>query len=216
MGIHAQVVILADDFDGVGKAANVATVAWDTENGVNSATTITAVNDGGGAANYFGVQDDELDVNASVWGATDGWNISFTFTLDAGTSSIDLSSFNLNANLTNNSGAYRNGSQVNDWTLSITGDGAFGTQTASNTSSHASPPTGGLAGTSIDLSSFGNLVQGETYTLDLGVRQVSGDNTYVSLDDISLSGTITPVPEPSSALLFFLGLAGLALLRRKD
>jgi len=82
MGIHAQVVILADDFAGVSKAANVATVAWDTENGVNSATTITAVNDGGGAANYFDVQTDELDVNASVWSATDGWNISFTFTLD--------------------------------------------------------------------------------------------------------------------------------------
>jgi len=51
--------------------------------------------------------------------------------------------------------------------------------------------------------------------LDLGVRQASGDDTYVSLDDITLNGTITAIPEPTSFTLLLLGLAGLLARRRR-
>jgi len=207
-------VILADDFTGVSKSGSTATItAWDTENGVTATTSFPAVNDGGAAASYFDVQAGELDVNATVWASNDGWDVSFDVALSAGTISVDLSSLDLTSWSVNSSGVKRTNSGAHAWTLTITGDGAYGTQSASADADYG----GGQSATaSIDLSSLGDLVAGENYTFTLGVREAASgsSNTYATLDDFTLNGT-TVIPEPASLALLGLGSLLIAGRQRK-
>lgn len=181
-------VILSDDFAGVSKSGSTATIAsWDTNFGVTASTSISAVNDGGGAANYFNVQAGELDVDASVWNASDGWDISFSVTLDESTKSIELHSVVLDSNAISSSGVHRTKTGGATWTLAVTGDGAYGTQSASRVADYV----GAIAAScQVDLSGLGPLIAGENYTFTVKVRYSSGDLTYISLDSLSLSGMV--------------------------
>ena len=49
----------------------------------------------------------------------------------------------------------------------------------------------------------------------LTIGQASGSPGYGTIDDVSIVAASTPVPEPASAALLGLGLAGLAGLRRR-
>ncbi len=212
-------VILADDFTGVGKSTNVATIgSYNTQNGITASlsfTSRTGTDGTGAAANYF--------TNASTAGELSpdsrndsGWNLTSSFSLAAGTQSIDLTSLNLFALAVNSSGGDRNvGSDTpTTWTLSITGDGSYGTQSASVVDVFAQQPAQGTADPVIDLTTLGDLVAGENYSYRISMKRNSGDYFFITLDSFSLEGNITPVPEPNAAIL--LGLAGtLLLLRRK-
>jgi hypothetical protein len=183
--------ILADDFTGVSKTNNVATItAWDTADGVVAGTSFTALNDGGTAADYFNVRAGELDPNASVHAPNDGWDVSFGVTIDADTVGIALTSLELTSWAMNSSGITRTTTGGHAWTLSITGDGAYGTQSASGDAIYGG---GSTASVVIDLSGLDSLVAGENYTFKLGVREASvgSDSTYAALDDISLAGVRT-------------------------
>lgn len=212
----APVTVLADDFAGVSKTGSTATItAWDTENGVTATTSFPAVNDGGSPADYFDVQAGELDVNASVWDTADGWDISFDVAVSGATASVELSSLDLTSWSINNSGGKRNNSGAHAWTLTITGDGAYGTQSASADAAYGDDQ---WATASIDLSGLGDLVAGENYTFTLGVRQSAanpGDKTYATLDDFTLSGTAVVIPEPASGAMALVGLGALAARRRR-
>lgn len=213
---HGQTIVLSDDFaltsnpDGTSTAS---IAAWDTENGVNAGTSFSAFDDGGASANYFSTTT-ALNVSSTVWNNTsDGWDVSFTFALDAGTASISLTTLDLSAIVTNNSGVARSGGGDREWTFELTGDDAYGTQSASVISNFTNAsPTG-----EIDLSGLGNLVAGENYTASIGVRYVSGDNTYMALDSMTINGNLTPVPEPS-AFGLLAGCFGLTwvMLRRRS
>jgi hypothetical protein len=185
------ILILADDFTGVSKAGNVATItAWDTADGITVGTTLTALNDGGTAANYFDVNAGELDPNATVWDspAGDGWNVYFSVTLDARTASIDLTILDLTSWSINDGGVHRNNSGAHTWTLTIVGDEAYGTQSASGDATYGGAKS---ASATIDLSGMGNLVADENYTFKLRVTKKDGDSTYATLDNVSMSGVIT-------------------------
>ncbi|MGJ8677040.1 MAG: PEP-CTERM sorting domain-containing protein [Akkermansiaceae bacterium] len=70
---------------------------------------------------------------------------------------------------------------------------------------------------SVDLSSLTNLTNTSvTFTWELGTNK---NNTFAnisqSLDDITLTGIVTPVPEPTSFALLGLGLTGLLARRRR-
>jgi len=138
-----------------------------------------------------------------------------SFSLDAGTQTISLTSLNLFALAVNSSGADRhvNTNTPTTWTLSITGDGSYGTQSASVVDVFAAQPVQGTADPVIDLSSLGDLVAGENYTYRMSMVRNSGEIMFLTLDSFSLEGDITPVPEPSTTAL--LGLGGLALILRR-
>ncbi|PXA03516.1 hypothetical protein DDZ13_11060 [Coraliomargarita sinensis] len=215
----AQTVILADDFTGVSKTNNVATItSWNTEVGFNAGTSFTAFNDGGGAANYHDVQADKLDPDASVFGGgTDGWYIDFSLALDASTSAIDLTSLSLTSYAITGGGALRNKQGTIDWELTISGDNGYTQTSAIGTSSDFGG--GQTATTTIDLSTFADLVAGENYSARLFVTktQAGGDDTHMSLGDFSMSGNVTAVPEPSSfGLLSGMLAIGWIMARRRQ
>jgi hypothetical protein len=202
-------VILADDFSGVSKTGSTATIsAWDTEIGFDAGTTFTA------SDNYFDVQSGMLDVDASVFGGSGpGWDITFTLDLDANTSSVSLDSLYLLSVPLNNAGVIRTRSDGPvDWTLSITGNNGYnGGSTAVVVGTSASFAGTSSADTAIDLTTLPDLVANETYTFNLFVENnAAGNDTYMGLDDFSLTGTVTAIPEPSALAL--LGLTGLAAL----
>jgi hypothetical protein len=208
-------IILADDFAGVGKATNTATIAsYDTQNGVTAALTFTARTgtDGTGAAANFEARANELDPDSRN---DKGWNLTSSLSLDAGTQSISLTSLNLFALAVNSSGNDRHvdSNTPTTWTLSITGDGSYGTQSASVVDIFAQQPAQGTADPVIDLSSLDDLVAGENYTYRISMMRNSGTYMFVTLDSFSLEGDITPVPEPASLAL--VGLGGLMMLRRR-
>lgn len=219
--VAQSAIILADDFAGVGKAANVATIAsYDTQEGVIAGLTFTARTgtDGtGAAANYFtnAPTNDELSPASRN---DNGWNLTSSFALDADTRSISLTSLNLFALAVNSSGSDRNvnSDTPTTWTLSITGDGSYGTQSASVVDIFATQPVQGTADPVIDLSSLGDLVAGENYTYRISMQRNSGTFMFVTLDSLSLEGDITLIPEPSSTALLGFGAVALMLRRRRS
>ncbi|RRJ94337.1 PEP-CTERM sorting domain-containing protein [Opitutaceae bacterium TAV4] len=64
----------------------------------------------------------------------------------------------------------------------------------------------------LDLSSVSSLTDLSSLTLRLFVMQANGSTTrYFAMDNITLTGTVTAVPEPATSALF-LSVAGMALL----
>jgi hypothetical protein len=215
----AVIEFLADDFTGVTKntvVGNPATIAsWNTQSGVIAGTAFTAVDENGNAVAYEDFQTSALDVDTTVWGGNDGWDVSFTLALDGSTSSIALDSFDLDSIVTSNGGTNRhlNADTTYNWTVSITGDTTYGTQSASASTLLAAGPAPRTGSTQIDLSGLGDLVAGENYTVSIRARLDSGEKTYMALDSVSLSGELTVIPEPASLAL--LGLGGLLIARRR-
>lgn len=208
-------VILSTDFAGASKVGPVATISsWDTEDGITASTSFNAVNEAGNPVGYSSVQPSALDVATSVWSPTDGWDVSFTTALAGPTLSIQLDTFEIGGIVTSSGGSDRflNTNTTYAWTVSITGDGGYGTQSASANMLIASGGAPRIGSTAIDISSLDDLVAGENYTISVGVRLVSGDQTYMALNDITLNGN-TIIPEPASLML--LGLGSITLLRRR-
>jgi|AntRauTorckE6833_2_1112554.scaffolds.fasta_scaffold29844_2 hypothetical protein len=209
-------VILASDFTGVSKSGNIAdSFSWDTVNGIDTPTTSLAFVDPGNsnaALSFFNVTANEIDVNENI-GTGGQWKTSFVLNLNAGTSAINLTTLDLNVRLANGSGGDNTtGSKDGIYTVQILGS------TSSNLGSASSPVIeyASVSGNavSIDLSSFADLNQSETYTVNLSLIRDDGNfGHHISLQDLSLSGSITAIPEPSIALLGAIGF--LVLLRRR-
>ncbi len=190
-------VVLASNFNGVDKTDSSApytatSITWDTVAGlVTPAGTLTFIEpDGGNGGNVDGFHDvtaNEIDVDYNL--ATEGpWSTSIGLVL-SGAESIDLTSLDFNWRVTNNSGASSSGTSKNDtWTAEITGSvsGSLGTASVGPTT-----PGSPTQARSIDLSSY-TLTKTETWTLTLRLDG-TGWGHNASLQDLSLSGTITPL-----------------------
>ena len=183
-------VILSSNFDGVDKTDSSApytatNITWDTVNGiVLPVGELTFVDPtGGDVSGFYNKTADEIDVKYNMTG--DGpWSTSISLVLDAGTSSIDLTSLDFNWRVTNNSGSDNSPNQKQDtWTVEIVGDstGSLGTASIG-----PAPPGNPTQFRSIDLTGF-SLTDTENYTLSLRIDG-TGWGHNASLQDIELHG----------------------------
>lgn len=206
-------VILADDFTGVTRSGNTATISsWDTVSGIDAPSTSLDFFVGGTttAVSFFNVAD-EIAVNRNM--TADGWDTSITFELDSATQSIDLTTLVLDIRLTNNSGANNTTASKNGRMIAVlegSSSGVLGTIDPGNLSYPSVEHT-----RTLDLSGLASLDGSETYTLKIQARG-TGFGHFKSLQALELNGDITPVPEPGSLALLGLGGLLVASRRRRD
>jgi hypothetical protein len=211
-------VILSSSFTGVdktdGSAPYTATnITWDTVSGIDApAGDLTFVDADTPTTNvngFFDVTANEIDVNYNQ--TTEGpWQTEIALVLDSATASIDLTQIVLGMRLTNGSGADNStSSKSGRMTVEVIGSssGSLGVIDPGNLSYPSVSYT-----RTIDLSSFDSLTNSETYTLVIEARG-AGHGHHKSLQNLSLEGDITPVPEP--AALALLGLGGLVIAARR-
>jgi hypothetical protein len=210
-------IVLGDDFTNVATngGTDTATIdtAWDTVSGINApSTSLVFVGNG----EYSAVADllfhntaNEIAVDYNLSNEGSWYTTIEDLTLDAGTASIDLTSLSLLFQGTTNSG----GVQTNTRNLQLTVEvfdsgGSLGSNTDSKNE------TGGAAKTTYTADLTGiTLVAGETYDIVITVSSTYSSGINASIDDLSLVGDITPIPEP--AALALMGLGGLLIVKRR-
>lgn len=138
--------------------------------------------------------------NSLTGALTNNQYIGFTISL-GGAASIDLTSFSFGTDITNGTAA------KNYWLLADTVGGTF--DATDQIGSGNFTTNGSEVITTFSTSSFSFNTEFRLY-FDTGASTASHG---FAIDDITLDGTVTPIPEPSAALLGGIGL--LALLRRR-
>lgn len=126
--------------------------------------------------------------------------VGFTITLNAATT-IDLTSFDFATDITNGTAA------KNWWLLADVAGGTFTSADEIGSGSFAANESELI--TSFSTSSFSSNTEFRLY-FDTGASTATHG---VAIDNITLEANVTPIPEPSAALLG--GLGFLALLRRR-
>jgi hypothetical protein len=146
----------------------------------------------------------DIDRSTNLQAAIDN-DIYVSFTLTPGVNTtIDVTAFRMDMGITNGTAAKTVGIFSSIGGFASASD-AIGTRNWTGT-------PGGTDSGMIDLSSLGTI----TTATDFRVYIITGASTTshgFALDNITLEGTVTAIPEPSAALLGGLGL--LALLRRR-
>jgi hypothetical protein len=201
-------IILADDFAGVGKSGNTATIgAWDTVFGISAPSNdLTFDHQSGGSASFFLVGGaGEIRVNSKM--NNGGWETSLSITVGGG--DIDLTSLDLDYILIDGAGNDQ-ASATNKTGRTVVDFGAAGSATLGlNGYTNVSPDANVYRDRDVDLTGI-TLLAGQTYTMNIATDG-GGDGHHKGLNGLVLNGTV--VPEPSSAAL--LGLGGLALMFRR-
>jgi hypothetical protein len=211
-------------------SANAATILYDftgetngttdkssdaTTNDFGSGVTASAITTASSFA-YFNEETTRTELRNGTPGV-----FTFTITIDD-TVSVDLTGLSFLDGI--DSGAGSN-DLFHGWELAISNSGSANIQDVdrfwdngvdSNPSSNSNNLTlsglTGLTDTTVTFTLTSNLATG----YDSGTDTYSGGGSgarHTILDDITLTGAIAPVPEPSTTAL--LGLGGLALLRRR-
>lgn len=208
--------VLQSDFAGVSlnSSTNTASsISWTTNGIVTPTTSMVFVgnDDKGGGELDFHNQDDQLpvDYNLSNEGS---WSTSVTnISLEAPTTSIDLTNLSLDFLLRSNLGVPI--TSTRDLSITV---GVFGSSSGSIGTGFLSQDRSGADFTNynIDLSSLPDLNSSEIYTVEITVDTTYTRGQNASMDNLVLSGTV--VPEPSIALLAGLGLSGLMVRRKRS
>lgn len=213
LGSAHGATVLASDFTGVSKSGNTAdSFSWDTVNGINTPSTsldFFDADDGTTAVSFHDVTANEIVVNQNM--TAGGWVTSFNLSLNGSTASISLTNLIVDLRLATGSGGDNTtGSKQGQISLEVIGStsGSLGTADLGGDQAY---PTVEYTRT-LDLSGFADLNSSETYTFQLSATG-SGFGHHKSMQAVELTGDISPIPEPSVALLGGLGL--LALLRRR-
>lgn len=144
------------------------------------------------------------------------WTTNISLTVSAG-STVSLESVTFDYWAISGGGA-QNVTRASDFTATLFNPSAVSVGTASiNDASNGTTPGAGTPVTLTFSSPIGLLDPG-TYTLQIKGGDYAGtDETgnHTGIDNLSINGTVSAVPEPASLGLSALGLACLAFLRRR-
>jgi len=202
-------VILATNFDVTTKSSgsqDMTDVVWTGDANVTGNTTISTVasNNDGYFTTGFGATAFAPDQNIENEGP---WTATIQFTIDPGFK-VTFSDITFDHQMLTNNGV---GQDAQDYPrgakLDVTLDGsAYGAQIVLPDT----PASNSGTNTFTESRTLG----AGTYSLTIKAdRNTSTAGNNLGIDNLSLNGTVTAVPEPSSAAL--LGLGGLALILRR-
>lgn len=209
---QAAVILAQYDFDA--PTATVTTVAASTEGtGVTAGNfTATGSNIGiSGSSNHAFLRVDQTGSDQTAALADDDY---FSFTISAANSGERLNLTNLTLLLGGNSNT---GNTFTNQIYLVSNLDSFGSAIGGTNTTKSFTASNGnqfnTVNTTFDLS--GASYQGlETITFQLRFSDdATNSNLFNRFDDVTVNGTVDPIPEPSAALLGALGL--LALLRRR-
>ena len=149
------------------------------------------------------------DVNVGNGGT---WTLSFTATNDS-SEAVTLSGIDLGVFSFNNGGTSQPASTSREITLTLSGDL---TGVKNYTTEGSNSAAGSLATVALTLDNAVEIGAGESITFDLTVARVTQLGTFIGLNSATLKTTTTvQIPEPATATLSLLALAGLAVRRRR-
>ncbi len=198
-------VIAATNFDSrTLNGSSMDDIVWTTTdaNGAQVTANTTAITSAasfktnGGNPGQF-APDQNLHNGAGLWTGT--------FTLTVGTGyTADLTDITFDFDSRSSGGGLQGSTQIREITFDMTINGAaYGTQQG-----------GDVAGAADYLATFTDSLQlaAGSHTLVI-TADGTGTGVFAPIDDLSINGAVTTVPEPSSAAL--LGLGGLALILRR-
>lgn len=217
-GTSSAITLIGTEFDGTKNGTSMNGLTWTTNGVTASSTTMTAVNDfqSTGTGALFTTTDTNsvfaVDNNLGHDSGLGTWNTSFSFTTSA-TDIIVLNDFILVSDNFSNGGDFNSTANTTLWTIELTGGTGAETittehvHTSDDGTAHPLSTTASFAGVTLDANT--------TYTVKITADGTNGAGFHIGLDSIAMGGTVSTVPEPSSALL--LGLAGSAclILRRR-
>ncbi len=209
---NVPVTILSTDFTGRTVAgATASTIAW-VVNGVADPGDLTAVPVGGGT---FGGLFDSANAQGHFapdrnTGNEGPWSVDIPVLVEG--SDVIVQDVVLDWQHFNNSGVFQGPSRSVDWTAALIG--SLSGQVATITNLNVSGTSG------IETLTFAapvTLSGSETWTLQILAEGSNGTGNNTGLDGINVIGFVTEaaVPEPATATLALIGIAGLAMRRRR-
>ena len=154
------------------------------------------------------------------------WTLSFTLT-NKTSSAITLNSVNFDSFIFNGSGNQHGTDTVTrqaQFTLTDTSSNVLGTTAVTFCLPNTAPenePSNGIWDTDMDanitLSSTVELAAGESiqFNLTVGRENLTNPGAFVGLKGVTFNGETAAIPEPTTATLSLLALAGLAARRRR-
>ncbi len=157
----------------------------------------------------------ELRPNTNV-GSAQGWSLDFTLT-NTSTEAITLTSLTFDTLIFAGSGVYQGLNTDRDFVFTLTcGDVTLNTGNLTIGGNTTNTPTNGVVTFTLDTAV--ELAANESIALGLDVAKgTSNPGCFLGLKSISASGTTIgeTIPEPTTATLSLLALAGLAARRRR-
>lgn len=164
------------------------------------------------AGNTTTVNTAELRPNTNV-GSAQGWSLDFTLTNNSSTEAITLTSLTFDTVIFAGSGAYQGNSTERDFVFTLTcGDVTLNTGNLTIAGNTTANPTNGVVTFTFD--SAVELAANESIAIGLDVAKgTTNPGCFLGLKSISATGVT--IPEPTTATLSLLALAGLAARRRR-
>lgn len=210
-------VLAFTDFDSSTASGNTkSSLSWSL-NGLNDPGDMSVTQFGGGAVNLFNGNTFVQDIfipGINVGNGNTSWITDVSISVAAGFN-VTLTDVTFNS-VSVSGGQAENVNRRNDYTVTIFNPSTVQVATASATDVVA----GNVAGQPLVTLDFADVVLSDpgTYTLQIRGGDFLGGNetgNHTGLDNLSINGDVSAIPEPSTLLLSVAGLFGLVSLRRR-